>query len=319
MINNQFARRNLSNYVRGGLGLRLEEFFRLKAADNKIIAGKYGAELTNSKLGNNRELQISAKPVINKIDTREEISKVAGISHDSISKIKEIKSATPGEVLSDLERKLITGEISINQAHKFVRSVNGNGEIAKRVLDEFNKNTSGSLENKTKEIIREVQKEERDKAIKEAEEKKRLILEELRKERDEKERIERERLRKEREEKELLEKERIEKERLVREKAKKEREEQERLAREKYEKEKAEKERVRKEQQEKERIEREKKEAEIKEQQRVAKEKLEAERVEREKKEAEHKEQQRIAREKLEPIKGRSRTSRETIIAHGHI
>ena len=45
MIQNQFARRNLSNYVRGGLGLRLEEFFREKAEENKVIAGRYGAEI----------------------------------------------------------------------------------------------------------------------------------------------------------------------------------------------------------------------------------------------------------------------------------
>ena len=64
-----------------------------------------------------------AKPEINKVNTREEISKVAGISHGNIDKIKEIKSSAPVEVLSDLEKKLVAGEISINQAHKFVRTL----------------------------------------------------------------------------------------------------------------------------------------------------------------------------------------------------
>lgn len=278
MINNQFARRNLALYVRGGLGLRLEEFFRLKASENLVLSGKlYGENHSINQEGLLKSTNPLGKQEIKKINTRVEVAKASGVGSDTIFKIKEIKSDTPGEVLSDLERKLITGEISINQAHKFVRSVNGNGIIAKRVLDEFNKNTSGSLENKTKEIIREVQKEERDKAIKEAEEKKRLILEELRKERDEKERIERERLRKEREEKERLERERIEKERLARENAKKEREEQERLARVKYEEEKAEKERVRKEQLEVEKIERGRLEEERVEARRIENEKLENE------------------------------------------
>ena len=197
MIQNQFARRNLALYVRGGLGLRLEDLIRLKASENLKLAGKlYGENHSKAQEPSANSPNPLTKQVIEKIDTREEVAKVAGIGSNTISKIKEIKSA-PIEVLSDLERKLITGEISINQAHKFVRTVNGNGEIAKRVLNEFNKNTSGSLENKTKEIIREVQKEERDKAIKEAEEKKRLILEELRKEREESERLAREKAKKE--------------------------------------------------------------------------------------------------------------------------
>jgi hypothetical protein len=79
MIQNQFARRNLSNYVRGGLGLRLEEFFRQKAEENKVIAGRYGAELTNSRNLEKQELPILAKPEINKVNTCEEIPRFANI------------------------------------------------------------------------------------------------------------------------------------------------------------------------------------------------------------------------------------------------
>jgi|SRR5665647_1060378 transcriptional regulator with XRE-family HTH domain len=108
MINNQFARRNLALYVRGGLGLRLKEFYRLKAIENL----RQSAELTNAKkiklenTGSPISANPSNIPKINKIDTREEVSKAAGVSHDTISKIEEIKTA-PIEVISDLERKLI--------------------------------------------------------------------------------------------------------------------------------------------------------------------------------------------------------------------
>lgn len=102
--------------------------------------------------------------------------------------------------------------------------INGNSAVAKRVLVEFDKNPSISLENKTKDILREVQKEEQDRAIKEAEEKKKLLAEQPKKERKEKER---------------LEKERLEKERIAKEEARLKKEEQERIAREKYEQEKA--------------------------------------------------------------------------------
>jgi len=125
MIQNQFARRNLSNYVRGVLGLRLEEFFREKAKDNLSITGKRVAEFTNfqgsANSPNLEELETipkqlsnyersslalklkenqSQKPKIEKIDTREEIAKVSGIGSNTISKIKEIKSSAPVEVLS---------------------------------------------------------------------------------------------------------------------------------------------------------------------------------------------------------------------------
>lgn len=205
MIQNQFARRNLSNYVRGGLGLQLEGFYKKKAEENL----KFGGRPKESEKG----LPILAnllKPEIKRVDTREEISKVSGISHGNIDKIKEIKASAPAEVLSELEKKLITGEISINQAHKFVRTikaVKNNGTVARKILEEFDKNPSGSLESKTKDVIRDIQREERDKALKEAEEKKKQAIEAARKEREEKERIEKERIRKEREEKERQEKE----------------------------------------------------------------------------------------------------------------
>lgn len=123
MIQNQFARRNLSNYVRGGLGLRLEEFFRKKAEENLKLSGKlYGENHSKSQEG----FLISGnplKPEIKSVNTEREIAKISGIGHDTVYKIKEIKTSAPAEVLSDLEKKLISGEISINQAHKFVRAI----------------------------------------------------------------------------------------------------------------------------------------------------------------------------------------------------
>lgn len=96
----QFGRRNLDNYVKGSLSLRLEEYFKEKAKENKVKA----AEIMNSKIGNSTFLQKSAETFENKevkkIDTRAELSKIAGVSHDTIYKVKEIKSQTPAEILS---------------------------------------------------------------------------------------------------------------------------------------------------------------------------------------------------------------------------
>ena len=112
----------------------------------------------------------------------------------------------------------------------------------------------------TKDIVNQLQNEEKAKANekvatdkKAKEEKARIEAEKLAKEKAEKERFEKEKLAKEK-----AEKERIEKERLAKEKAEKERIERERLAKEKAEKERIEREKLAKENAVKERLEREK-------------------------------------------------------------
>jgi hypothetical protein len=73
-------RRNLSAYQRSVLALKLEEVFRAKARDN----------LKTSTGGNNPQpLQKSEK--VEPINTQKEIAKVAGISHDTIAKVKIIE------------------------------------------------------------------------------------------------------------------------------------------------------------------------------------------------------------------------------------
>jgi DNA modification methylase len=103
MINNQFGRRNLSNYQKSVLALELEEVFKQKAKEKE----------TERKT----TLQKSAKSNIEKIDTRKEIAKVANVSHDTIAKVKKIQEkATP-----EVKEKLSIGEISINQAFKDIK------------------------------------------------------------------------------------------------------------------------------------------------------------------------------------------------------
>jgi len=98
IILNQFGRRNLNSYNRSILALKLEDMFRTKAKEKQKESG--GAVP-----------QKSAKPPI---DTRKELSKIAGVSHDTIHKVKRIeKEATP-----EIKQKLMNNEMSINEAHK---------------------------------------------------------------------------------------------------------------------------------------------------------------------------------------------------------
>lgn len=84
-------------------------------------------------------------------------------------------------------------------------------EIQVKVIAKVTLNQETDIRN----AMRKVKQEERDRILKEAEEKKRLAAEQARKEREERERLEAERLRKEREERERLEKERIENARIL--------------------------------------------------------------------------------------------------------
>jgi site-specific DNA-methyltransferase (adenine-specific) len=108
MINNQFGRRNLSNYQRSVLALQLEDVFREKAKENLKLA----AEKTNTPL------PILANPIeIKSIDTRKEISKVANVSHGTLDKVKVIQAnATP-----EVKARLNTGTMSINEAYKEIK------------------------------------------------------------------------------------------------------------------------------------------------------------------------------------------------------
>lgn len=107
MILNQFGRRNLSNYQRSVLALQLEEVFSKKAKENLSKAG--------SSFSPKEGLQISAK--VQKVDTRQELSKVANVSHDTIAKVKKIQAQASEEV----KAKLSTGEVSINSAYQEIK------------------------------------------------------------------------------------------------------------------------------------------------------------------------------------------------------
>lgn len=102
MILNQFGRRNLSNYQRSLLALQLENVFKAKAKEN---------------LGKNQYSSPQKSAETKPIETRQELAKIANVSHDTITKVKTIEQkATP-----EIKEKLTTGEISINQAYQDIK------------------------------------------------------------------------------------------------------------------------------------------------------------------------------------------------------
>jgi flagellar biosynthesis regulator FlaF len=123
MINNQFGRRNLSNYQRSVLALELESVFSERAKEKERIR-KSTSQISDESLP--------------EISTKKELAKVANVSHDTISKVKVIQNQAEDE----LKTKLVNGEVSINQAYQ---------EIKKQKAEDFKAKIEQRIEQKTNE------------------------------------------------------------------------------------------------------------------------------------------------------------------------
>ena len=114
IIRNQFGRRNLSLFSRGSLALKLEAIFKIQAQENLHLATGGDRKSESFK---NQGLPIMAKVEITPINTREEVAKVAHVSHGTLDKVKVIEArATPEQ-----KEKLVNGSKTINQVYVAVR------------------------------------------------------------------------------------------------------------------------------------------------------------------------------------------------------
>jgi N6-adenosine-specific RNA methylase IME4 len=132
MILNQFGRRNLSNYQRSVLALRLEDVFSARAKEKQVEAGK------------NKVVQISEQAPMER-KSISKLAKVANVSHDTIAKVKAIEAKAPEEV----KEKLRTGEVSINQAYQEIRKEEKKEEREKYI----EKQKAQIKENKLPELL----------------------------------------------------------------------------------------------------------------------------------------------------------------------
>ena len=106
MINNQFGRRNLSNYQRSVLALEMESVFGEKAK-------------ANQKLSEGKGIQKSEDLKKTEVVAIKEVAKTANVSHDTIAKVKVIQAKATEEV----KEKLSSGNLSINEAYKEIKTV----------------------------------------------------------------------------------------------------------------------------------------------------------------------------------------------------
>jgi DNA modification methylase len=128
MILNQFGRRNLSNYQRSVLALELEEVFTKKAKEKERIR-KTTSQISDQSL--------------EEVSTKKELSKIASVSHDTITRVKKIEEKADEET----KAKLRTGEISINQVYTDIKKQEKREEQRTRVLSERNNDNIPTEEN----------------------------------------------------------------------------------------------------------------------------------------------------------------------------
>jgi N6-adenosine-specific RNA methylase IME4/ParB-like chromosome segregation protein Spo0J len=119
IIRNQFGRRNLQPFQRGELALVLKPLITAKALARKLETLKRGDVRPDTQISAERE----------KGETRQEVAKAAGLSHDTIAKVEVISAKASEEVKGQLRR----GEISINKAHGDIVREEKRAEIVERL------------------------------------------------------------------------------------------------------------------------------------------------------------------------------------------
>lgn len=97
IIKNQLGRRNITKFVRSELVLKLKPIIAEQAKENQRLGGKGSQKSANHKT-----------------DTREELAKIANVSHDTIHKVETvIEHGTP-----EIQARARSGEISTNEAYR---------------------------------------------------------------------------------------------------------------------------------------------------------------------------------------------------------
>lgn len=138
IILNQFGRRNLSAYDRSILALKLKPIIEAEAKKNQGTRNDLTSvrNLTEVATDEKQGCQKSDKADVvvapkKPIDTKKEIAKAAGVSHDTIAKVEKIQAkATP-----EIKKAVKSGEMSINQAYQATRREEKKAEVKKRIDD----------------------------------------------------------------------------------------------------------------------------------------------------------------------------------------
>lgn len=109
IIENQFTRRNLSRYDRGVLALQLEEMYAAEA---------------KKRQGTRTDIPQKSAESFKGGETRDKVAAIAGISHDTLRKVKVIETEAQGGNPTAIEAReaVKSGKKSIHKAYTEVRA-----------------------------------------------------------------------------------------------------------------------------------------------------------------------------------------------------
>lgn len=131
IIRNQLGRRNITAFVRSELALKLKPLIAAKAKEN-ISKGGQGCQISD------------------KVDTKKELAKVAGVSHDTIHKVETVmEHGTP-----EIQAKARSGEISINTAYNLTNGYDKTpAQRQKEFMDSVQKEHEEFQEQKKEAVV----------------------------------------------------------------------------------------------------------------------------------------------------------------------
>lgn len=132
IIRNQFGRRNLSAYDRSVLALKLKPVIEKEAKKTQ------GAR--------NDICQKSDRST----DTKKELAKVAGVSHDTIHKVEVIENSGR----EDIKQAVKAGDMSINQGYRDVKGLSKtNRQAQKEFIDSVKQEREDFKEQKSEGVV----------------------------------------------------------------------------------------------------------------------------------------------------------------------
>lgn len=109
---NAISQRNLNDYQRSKLVLELEDYYKQQAK------GRQQESKKGNKNASKTSVQNSAHLIEDTGKTRDKLAEKAGVSHDTISKVKFIDN----NAIQEIKEQLEAGEISINKAFNETRN-----------------------------------------------------------------------------------------------------------------------------------------------------------------------------------------------------
>jgi len=110
IILNQFGRRNLPIFERARLALEMKPIVAEKAKENQ---------------GNRSDL--TSGRILPNVETRKEIAAIAGVSHDTVSRVEKIIEHP------EISERVKSGELSINQGYQMIRQAEKTNEIKQNI------------------------------------------------------------------------------------------------------------------------------------------------------------------------------------------